>query len=179
MQEIDPVEKKGKNAQQGYRFRSIDQVYVACQRVMAKNGVFVVPKVINSQRETKVSKNGGTISYSILDIEYSFYAEDGSFVRAVVTGEAMDPADKASNKAMSAALKYVLFQVFMIPTEGDNDADATTHSVISYATDEQKEHLLKLAEEKGYDLGAVMKKMNVTLGSLPMPVAEKIINKLT
>jgi hypothetical protein len=41
-------------------------------------------------------------------------------------GEAMDSADKATNKAMSAAYKYAAFLAFCIPTEGDNDADATT-----------------------------------------------------
>jgi hypothetical protein len=41
----------------------------------------------------------------------------------------MDSGDKASNKAMSAAYKYAAFQAFCIPTEGDNDADATTHEV--------------------------------------------------
>ena len=41
----------------------------------------------------------------------------------------MDGGDKATNKAMSAAYKYALLQTFAIPTEGDNDADATTHEV--------------------------------------------------
>lgn len=41
----------------------------------------------------------------------------------------MDSADKATNKAMSAAYKYAAMQAFCIPTEGDNDADAHTHDV--------------------------------------------------
>jgi hypothetical protein len=41
----------------------------------------------------------------------------------------MDSGDKATNKAMSAAYKYAAFMAFAIPTEGDNDADATTHDV--------------------------------------------------
>jgi hypothetical protein len=36
----------------------------------------------------------------------------------------MDSADKATNKAMSAAYKYACLQTFCIPTEGDNDADS-------------------------------------------------------
>lgn len=44
-------------------------------------------------------------------------------------GEAMDSADKATNKAMSAAYKYAALMAFAIPTEGDNDADATTYEV--------------------------------------------------
>ena len=43
----------------------------------------------------------------------------------------MDSGDKATNKAMSAAYKYAAMQAFAIPTEGDNDADSTTHEVIA------------------------------------------------
>jgi hypothetical protein len=41
----------------------------------------------------------------------------------------MDSADKATNKAMSAAYKYMAMQTFCIPTEGDNDADASHYEV--------------------------------------------------
>ena len=66
-------------------------------------------------------------------IQYHVYdlvcAEDGSKHTIATIGEAMDSADKATNKAMSAAYKYAAFQAFAIPTEGDNDADAHTHVV--------------------------------------------------
>lgn len=42
-------------------------------------------------------------------------------------GEAMDSADKATNKALSAAYKYACIEAFCIPTEGEQDADKTTH----------------------------------------------------
>ena len=42
----------------------------------------------------------------------------------------MDRSDKATNKAMSAAYKYAALQAFAIPTEGDNDADASTPEVV-------------------------------------------------
>ena len=55
---------------------------------------------------------------------------DGSRHDATIYGEAMDSADKATNKAMSAAYKYAVLLTFCIPTEGDNDADAKTHEVL-------------------------------------------------
>jgi len=68
--------------------------------------------------------------YVVVDAEYDFIsAEDGTRHTAKVYGEAMDSADKATNKAMSAAYKYACLQTFCIPTEGDNDADGTTHEV--------------------------------------------------
>jgi predicted outer membrane protein len=54
---------------------------------------------------------------------------DGSSHTIKTYGEAMDSADKATNKAMSAAYKYAAIQSFCIPTEGDHDADKTTHEV--------------------------------------------------
>ena len=41
----------------------------------------------------------------------------------------MDSGDKATNKAMSAAYKYMALQVFCIPTVGD-DADSVTHEIV-------------------------------------------------
>jgi len=57
--------------------------------------------------------------------------EDGSKHTVCTYGEAMDSADKATNKAMSAAYKYLALLVFCIPTEAtpDTDADFTTHEV--------------------------------------------------
>ena len=68
--------------------------------------------------------------YTILTVEFDMVcALDGSMHTVRMVGEAMDSADKSGNKAQSAALKYAALQVFMIPTEGDNDADAQTHEV--------------------------------------------------
>ena len=53
-------------------------------------------------------------------------------------GEAMDSADKATNKAMSAAYKYLCMQVFCIPTEGMEDADSQTHEVAAKKPAEAK-----------------------------------------
>jgi hypothetical protein len=43
----------------------------------------------------------------------------------------MDSADKATNKAMSAAYKYLALLVFCIPTEAsaETDADFSTHEI--------------------------------------------------
>ena len=45
---------------------------------------------------------------------------------------------------MSAAYKYAAMQAFCIPTEGDNDADSTTHTLAKPTIDYTK-HLLALA----------------------------------
>ena len=129
MGEIGAVGKTSKNQQQGFMYRGIDAVMNALQPALIKYGVFVVPEILEQTREERVNKNGTTLIYSICKIKYSFYAEDGSSISAVVIGEGMDSGDKATNKAMSIAFKYACFQVFCIPTEEMVDPDAECHEV--------------------------------------------------
>ncbi len=124
------IGKTRKNDQQGYRFRGIDDVLNALSPILAKYRLVVLPRVISREVVERATKNGGALFYVIVEVEYDFVsADDGSVHTAKTYGEAMDSADKATNKAMSAAYKYVAIQVFCIPVEGTPDADASTLEV--------------------------------------------------
>ena len=141
MAEVGAIEKSRKNAQQGYSFRGIDDVFAAFHGPLSKHGVFYLPEVLDKTVTERQTKSGGTLIYTSLTIAYTFFASDGSNVRAVVVGEAMDSADKSSNKAMSAALKYALLQIFCVPVQMD-DADAETPETLPPAmTDKQRAQL--------------------------------------
>ena len=126
LEEVPSIGKKRKNIQQKFNYRGIDDVMNALQPLLAKYKVFIVPNILEQIREERASKTGGNLIYSICKIEYTFYAEDGSFIKSVVIGEGMDSGDKATNKAMAIAMKYALFQVFCIPTEEMKDPDGET-----------------------------------------------------
>lgn len=117
MDEIGHIGKDKKNQQQGFMFRGVDQVMNTMKPLLAKHGVFPVPEVVETKREERQTKNGGTLIYTIHKINFHFFSDDGSKVTATVVGEGMDSADKSSNKAMAVAFKYACFQVFCIPTE--------------------------------------------------------------
>lgn len=123
LSDVGAVGKDGQNAFDKYRYRSIDAVMNAMHPAMAKYGVFVMPEVLEQSREERGSRNGGVLIYSIIKVKYTFYAEDGSSLTATVIGEGMDKGDKSVNKAMSAAFKYALFQVFCIPTDEFSDSE--------------------------------------------------------
>lgn len=125
MSEGYAVTKTKRNEKQGFMYRGIDDVMNTFQPLLAKHHVFVVPEVLEIQRHERTTKSG-TLLYSILKVKYTFYADDGSSVSAVVIGEGMDSGDKASNKALAIAMKYAMFQVFCIPTEEMRDPDADT-----------------------------------------------------
>ena len=120
------VRKDQTNKTQGFKYRGIDDVMNAFFPLLANNKVFVVPEVLEQTREERTTVKGDNLIYSILKMRYTFYAEDGSNVSAVVIGEGMDSGDKASNKAMAVAMKYAMFQVFCIPTEEMKDPDEET-----------------------------------------------------
>jgi hypothetical protein len=123
MRDIDCIGKVRRNQQQHYSFRGIDDVYNAVHEPLAKHGVFIVPSVLERSQIEKATKTGGCLFYTVLKVSHKFYANDGSYVEAITCGEAMDSGDKSTNKAMSAAMKYAILEVFAIPTEGDNDSE--------------------------------------------------------
>ena len=124
------IAKARKNAQQGYQFRGIDDVYSALAPLLAQHGLCILPRVLSRSVTERATQRGGALFYVAVDVEFDFVAAaDASLHTVRVQGEAMDSGDKATNKAMSAAYKYACLQAFCIPTEGDNDADATSHEV--------------------------------------------------
>jgi hypothetical protein len=125
------IGKDRKNEQQGYKFRGIDDVYNALSSHLASAGLCIIPHYADREVVERTSAKGGALFYVTVAGTYDIVcAEDGSVHTAgPFYGEAMDSGDKATNKAMSAAYKYLAMQLFSIPTEGDNDADATTHEV--------------------------------------------------
>lgn len=124
------IAKDRKNAQQGYNFRGIDDMYNTLAPLLSQHGLVILPRVTDRSCVERQTRNGGALFYTTVAVEFDFVAvEDGSKHTVTTYGEAMDSADKSTNKAMSAAYKYAVMQAFAIPTEGDNDADATTHEV--------------------------------------------------
>lgn len=122
--DIGIVSKDKVNKQQGFKYRSVDDVYSVLNPALAKNRVFILPEILDESREIKTTKNGTQMICVILKIKYTIYAEDGSHVETILKGEAMDTGDKAINKAMAIAYKYLCFQVFCIPVEDMSDPDA-------------------------------------------------------
>jgi len=124
------ISKGRKNSQQGYSFRGIDDMYNTMSPLLSDCGIVVLPAYSDRQVVERETKNGGALFYVTLKGDFTFRSsEDGSEVKVTTYGEAMDSGDKATNKAMSAALKYAFMQTFTIPTEGDNDSETQTHEV--------------------------------------------------
>lgn len=129
MADLGSIAKEKKNAQQGYNFRGIEDVYNTIHPILSKHGLFSVPTVLDMKREERTTKSGSNLIYTVLTILYTFFADDGSSLSLTVIGEGMDSGDKSCNKAMSVAHKYAFFQMFAIPTQDLDDPDKESFEV--------------------------------------------------
>jgi len=129
---LNGISKGRKNTMQGYNFRGIDDVLNALSSALTDSGLVILPRVTGRECVERTTAKGGALFYVTVNVDFDLVAvEDGSKHTVTTYGEAMDSADKATNKAMSAAYKYLALLTFCIPTEAtpETDADFTTHEV--------------------------------------------------
>lgn len=124
---VGAVGKDSFNEQQKYNFRGIDAVVNALHPAMAEVGVFAVPELAEANYRDAHTTGGKPTREVTVRVRYTFYAEDGSNVSAIVPGESLDQADKGAAKAMSVAFRIALLQVFSLPTS-EPDPDASYHT---------------------------------------------------
>lgn len=111
------IGKDSRNKDQGYQFRGIEAAMNALSPLLVKHGIVCVPRHTGGSRFDRITKSGGTLSFVMTDSEFDLiHVDDGSIVTVKTKGEGMDSSDKATNKAMSTAFKYALFQTFVVPT---------------------------------------------------------------
>lgn len=124
MEAIGAIGKDRKNDAQGYKFRGIEDFYNAAHPALVKHGVFCCPQVLECESQDRVNPTNGKSSIRVtMKVLHKFYGPDGSSVDVVTCGEGVDSSDKATNKAMSAAMKYALIELFSVPTQDVEDAD--------------------------------------------------------
>ncbi|MEU2120038.1 ERF family protein [Streptomyces sp. NPDC016459] len=123
MRDAMPVGKNQTNNQQNYKFRGIDDVMSAMAGPFRAHGVFILPSIASHKAE----RRGEKMTHVVIRMRYRIYGPAGDCLVADVPGEASDFADKATNKAQSAALKYLLFTLFMLPVDGRSIDDGDRH----------------------------------------------------
>ena len=113
-----------------YKFRGIYQVMNAISPLFKKHGIVVRREnvVITQDPQVRDVKGKPTImNRCLLIADYVFVStEDGSELSSSGFGEGEDKGDKAVGCATSNAYKYVIFEMFNIPTEDQEDSDMKT-----------------------------------------------------
>jgi hypothetical protein len=111
---------------QNYKYRGIDGLYDLLSPIFASHGLVIIPTALEHHREIAGQTKSGANTYAVIvKMQYKIcHIHNEQFETAIFYGEAMDTSDKATNKAKTAAYKYMAFELFNIPIDGaDNDAD--------------------------------------------------------
>lgn len=172
--DIGAVGKDKVNKQQGFKYRSIDDVYSVLNPALAKNKVFILPEVLEENRAIRTNKNGTQMLCVVLKMKYTLFADDGSFIETVLLGEAMDTGDKAINKAMAIAYKYLCFQIFCIPVEDMADPDGERPELAG----EKQEENRKAARKGGSGKEESMPEPEKNTKEESSPITEEMLKTL-
>lgn len=127
MADIGSIGKSNENRQQGYRYRSVDQILNALHPALVRHKVCLSVSI--SDRKTTVEeRKDKAVVRTTLTMTVRFIAPDGSFLESSSIGEGLDyNGDKSSNKCLSSAFKYLMFLTLAIPLDetsiDDSDRD--------------------------------------------------------
>ena len=133
------IPKTHTNLQDQYHYRSIDDVLAKLAPLLGKHRLCVLPRVLRRKACDRTGEANAALVGVELLVAYDLVSgRDGSRHTIRAFGEAIDPSDKATAKAMSAAYKSAMLQTFCIPASGGDEADASTHRVRKLQTVERE-----------------------------------------
>lgn len=133
--EVGAISKERENKFHKFKFRGVDDVYNTLHPLFGRHEIYVRPEVVEFKQTERTTKNEGMQLHAVVKMRYHFTTTDGSSVSMEVPGEAADSGDKSLGKAAQYAYKLCLLQMFLIPTEGDNDPDASSTEWASISAD--------------------------------------------
>ncbi len=128
------IAKSRTNLKDDYQYRSIDDVLERLAPLLSKHRLCVLPRVIRREAVERFSEAQTVLMSVHLIVAFDLVSSrDGSRHTVRASGEAVDPSDKATAKASSAAFKSAMLQTFCIPIGGADEPDACSHRFRSSA----------------------------------------------
>ncbi|HXH52813.1 MAG TPA: ERF family protein [Sphingomicrobium sp.] len=120
------IPKSRFNTQSQYHYRSIDDLMNRLGSLLVRYGLCILPQVLRRECEDRRGESGALLVSVRLLVRFDVVsARDGTRCTIKAWGEALDDSDKGTAKAVSAAYKSAMLQLFCVPVSSD-DADATT-----------------------------------------------------
>lgn len=126
--EMPAIGKTQRNESQKFNFRGIDDVLEQMTPLLGKYGAFYTPHVLERISDRRTTSGGSTMYEVNLHVRYVFHGPGGDEVDASGWGEGTDMGDKATSKAMTMAMKYVVVQVFAVATQEQSQADGDRYT---------------------------------------------------
>jgi len=106
-----------------FNFRGIETALNAFGPACRKHGVLVIQHRVETEYRDIATSSGGRMRECTALVTFRIYGPDGSFIESQAAGEASDSGGRSTPKAQSIALRTLLINNGLVPTE-DRDADA-------------------------------------------------------
>ena len=123
MEQVGYVQKTGTiNIGGSYKFAGEASFIAAVRPELVKQQIVVAPVDMQPLFMDVFAGKSGPQNRVVLRVTWRFtHAPTGQTLDVVTCGEGIDSGDKATNKAMTGAMKYALRQAFVIETGNDPD----------------------------------------------------------
>jgi hypothetical protein len=130
--EVPTMVHDGQNVAQRYGFTTAEQVKAALRPLLKKHKVALFANMLDVERETSLNKNGNPMVTVIAKMCFTLVCGDtGERMDCIWYGEANDYADKACNKAATAATKYFLTNTFLLSTTEPESDEVTIETPVA------------------------------------------------
>lgn len=106
-----------------FKFRGIETALNAFGPACRKHGVLVIQHKVETEYRDIATSSGGKMRECTALVTFRIYGPDGSYFDSQAAGEASDSGGRSTPKAQSIALRTLLINNGLVPTE-DRDADA-------------------------------------------------------
>jgi len=114
------IQKTRENETMHYMYASFEDFNNAISPLLAEHDLLFFGSIESSSVSEYLTKKKDIMFKAVVHVRYTWFSvKDGSFFESIVVGEANDSTDKASQKALTIALKSLFRQTFSIEASDD------------------------------------------------------------
>lgn len=114
----------------GFAFRGVDDLYNYLGPQVASFGLVMKSFKVTDHKVNFVNSKNGQKLHWVVVVKWTFgCTQDDSKAKYVTVGEAMDVGDKGLNKAITSAFKNLVFPLFVIPVQTNQDSESDHHDL--------------------------------------------------
>lgn len=121
---VKRIPKNGVNTFHNYKYMTESDIKEVVREEMSKRNIVIIGDEISNETTEITTKKGGVERQVKLTKEMSVYDGDsGEKITFKATGVGQDAGDKAQYKAETGLIKYVLNNLFLIPSGDDPEKE--------------------------------------------------------
>lgn len=162
---VKRIPKNGYNSFHKYHYMTESDIKEVVREELSSRNIMIIGDEVSNETTEITTKNGGKERQVKLTKEISVYDGDsGEKITFTATGVGQDASDKAQYKAETGLIKYVLNNLFLIPSGDDPEKEGKTlqppKKIDSMQQSVAKGKLEEFAQTQGNEPNQVYKQLS-------------------